>query len=126
MESGTVNITGAGDDGIQVELKGDTSTGKTKGHEDEDSGNFYQEDGELSISGYRGKAIKADGYITFSGGTQNFDKSDVSDATGIDSILTDDASETRVFDLQGRQIKASKSGLYIIKNGSKARKVLVK
>ena len=126
MESGTVNITGAGDDGIQVELVGSTSTGKTTGHEDEDSGNFYQEDGELSISGYRGKAIKADGYITFSGGTQNFDKSDVSDATGIDSILTDDASETRVFDLQGRQIKASKSGLYIIKNGSKARKVLVK
>ena len=126
MESGTVNITGAGDDGIQVELKGETSTGKTTGHEDEDSGNFYQEDGTLSISGYAGKAIKADGIITYIGGTQNFDKADVADATGIDSILTDDASETRVFDLQGRQTKASKSGLYIIKNGTKVQKVLVK
>ena len=126
MESGTVNITGAGDDGIQVELDGDVSTGKTSGHEDEDSGNFYQEDGTLSISGYGGKAIKADGYVTFSGGTQNFDKSDVADATGIDTVLTDESSETRAFDLQGRQSKASRSGLYIIKNGSKARKVLVK
>ena len=126
MESGTVNITGAGDDGIQVELVGSTSTGKTTGHEDEDSGNFYQEDGELSISGYRGKAIKADGTITYTGGTQNFDKTDVADATGIDSILTDDASETRVFDLQGRQTKVSKPGLYIIQNGTKARKILVR
>lgn len=126
MESGTVNITGAGDDGIQVELKGDTSTGKTTGHEDEDSGNFYQEDGTLSISGYASKAIKADGTITYTGGTQNFDKTDVADATGIDSVWTDDATEMRVFDLLGRQAKASKSGLYIIKNGSKARKILVK
>ena len=127
MESGTVNITGAGDDGIQVELKGDTSTGETTGHDDEDSGNFYQEDGTLSISGYDGKAIKADGTITYTGGTQNFDTSDVADATGIDAILTDDALETsRVFDLQGRQTKASKSGLYIIQNGLKTHKVLVK
>ena len=126
MESGTVNITGAGDDGIQVELNGKTSTGKTTGHEDEDSGNFYQEDGTLSISGYAGKAIKADGTITYTGGTQNFDKTDVADATGIDSILTNDASETRVFDLQGRQTKVSKPGLYIIQNGTKARKILVR
>ena len=126
MESGTVNITGAGDDGIQVELDGDVSTGKTPGHEDEDSGNFYMEDGTLSISGYGGKAIKADGYVTFSGGTQNFDKSDVIDISGIDDILTDESSEIRVFDLQGRQSKPSKSGLYIIKKGSKARKVLVR
>ena len=126
MESGTVNIIGAGDDGIQVELKGDASTGKTTGHDDEDSGNFYQEDGTLSISGYAGKAIKADGVITYSGGTQNFDKTDVADATGIEVILTDDASETHVFDLLGRQTKASKPGLYIIQNGSKVKKVLVK
>lgn len=126
MESGTVNITGAADDGIQVELDGSTSTGKIAGHEDEDSGNFYMEDGTLSISGYGSKAIKADGYITFTGGTQNFDKNDIADVTGIDAILTDDASETRAFDLQGRLTSASKPGLYIIKNGSKARKVLVR
>lgn len=126
MESGMVNITGASDDGIQVELDGSSSTGKTVGHEDEDSGNFYQEDGTLSISGYGGKAIKADGIITFAGGTQNFDKSDVTDITGIDDILTNDSSETRVFDLQGRQTKASKSGLYIIKKDSETRKILVK
>jgi hypothetical protein len=125
MESGTVNITGATDDGIQVELDGSTSTGKTSGHEDEDSGNFYQEDGTLSISGYGGKAIKADGNIVFSGGKQDFDISDVID-TGIDTELTEDASEIRLFDLYGRQTKAAKSGLYIIKNGPKTRKILVR
>ena len=46
------------------------------------------------------------------------------DVTGIDDILTDESSETRVFDLQGRQTKASKSGLYIIKKDSETRSKL--
>ena len=41
MESGSINISGTGDDGIQADLDGDTSTGMTTNHEDEDSGNGY-------------------------------------------------------------------------------------
>ena len=126
MESGTINITGASDDGIQVELDGSKSTGKTSGHEDEDSGNFYMQDGTLSISGYGGKAIKADGYITFSGGKQNFDTSDVSDAMGISHIVNDALSGGQWFDLQGRHTDAPKSGVYILKNGTTARKIIVR
>ena len=43
MESGTINISGTDDDGIQCDLDGDTSTGITENHEDEDSGNIYLE-----------------------------------------------------------------------------------
>ena len=51
MESGTVNISGTDDDGIQCDLDGDTSTGMTTNHEDEDSGNIYIEGGTVTISG---------------------------------------------------------------------------
>ena len=50
MESGTVTISGVGDDGIQVDLDGKESTGETADHEDEDSGNIYLEDGTLTIT----------------------------------------------------------------------------
>ena len=76
MESGNVSISGVGDDGIQTELSGTASTGVMPNHEDEDSGNFYMLDGVLTISNYEGKAITADGTITYNGGTQNFDTSD--------------------------------------------------
>ena len=42
MESGTINISGVEDDGIQCEIDGDSPTGETTDHEDEDSGRFYQ------------------------------------------------------------------------------------
>ena len=57
MESGTVNITSPGDDGIQVSLKDEKSTGATTGHEDEDSGNFYMTGGTLKITGHGGVCI---------------------------------------------------------------------
>ena len=70
MESGTVNISGTGDDGIQCDLDGDTSTGTTVNHEGEDSGNVYVEGGTLTISvtGAATKGIKAAGDIMVSGG----------------------------------------------------------
>ena len=85
MESGTVNITSPGDDGIQVSLKDEKSTGATTGHEDEDSGNFYMTGGTLKITGHGGVCIKADGTISYSGGSQDFNTSDVIEnaATGI-------------------------------------------
>ena len=126
MESGTVNITGATEDGIQVELDGTTSTGITANHEDEDTGNFYQEGGTLTISGYGGKAIKADGSITYKGGTQNFNTSDTSAATGISQIENEASADATYYDIQGRKINTISKGLYIFKNGNTTKKILVR
>lgn len=126
MESGTVDITGATEDGIQVELDGTTSTGITANHEDEDTGNFYQEGGTLTISGYGGKAIKADGSITYKGGTQNFNTSDTSAATGISQIENEASADATYYNLQGRKIITISKGLYIFKNGNTTKKILVR
>ena len=126
MESGTVNISAATEDGIQVELSGTSSTGTTTNHDDEDSGNFYMEDGTLTIGNYGGKAVKADGSITFSGGTQNFDTSDITVAAGIASIANSIKSELKSYDLHGRRVSASKPGIYILKGGDNAKKVILK
>ena len=127
MESGTVSISGVGDDGIQVELDGTTSTGELEDHEEEDSGNFYMIDGELSISDYKGKAVKADGNVTFSGGTQSFDINDIE--TEIEDILKPGNDDTEaVYNLQGRRVTVGQSqkGVYIIKSNNGVRKVLMK
>ena len=129
MKSGTVNISDAGDDGIQVELKEDTPTAATADHEDEDTGNFYMEDGELTISACGGKAIKADGSVNISGGTQNYDKSAVVEyALGISNIVVDDlGGSDAVYDLNGRQLPDGKSlsrGVYIIRKGNQVKKAI--
>ncbi|MBQ6741283.1 MAG: carbohydrate-binding domain-containing protein [Bacteroidales bacterium] len=69
MESGTVNISGTEDDGIQCDLDGDTSTGETEEHEDEDSGNIYIEGGSITVNcaAIAAKGIKAAGDIFISG-----------------------------------------------------------
>jgi hypothetical protein len=71
MKSGTVTISGVGDDGIQCDLGGTTSTGETTDHEDEDTGNVYLEGGTLTITttAAASKGIKADGSMTVSDGT---------------------------------------------------------
>ncbi len=72
MKSGTVTISGVGDDGIQCDYGDATAlTGETTDHEDEDTGNMYFEGGTLNITttATGAKAIKAEGGITFSGGT---------------------------------------------------------
>ncbi len=70
MKSGTVTISGVADDGIQCDLDGDTSTGETTDHEDEDSGNIYLEGGTLNVTvtAAAAKAVKAAGDIKVSGG----------------------------------------------------------
>lgn len=132
MEKGTINISGVKDDGIQVELDDEaTKTGTTTDHEDENSGNFYMESGTLTIASYSGKAIKADGKISLSG-TQNFDKNDILEnaASSISSIMTDNLSgEEAIYDLQGRQLPKNATlpkGIYLIKNGKKAKKVMIR
>ena len=71
MESGEINISGTDDDGIQCDLEGDTSTGETTDHEDEDSGNIYISDGTVNITctATAAKGIKCDGDMNISGGT---------------------------------------------------------
>ena len=74
MKSGNVTIKGVGDDGIQAELESDdTTTAETEGHEDENSGNLYVEDGTLSITipttAAGGKCLKAEGLARINGGT---------------------------------------------------------
>lgn len=130
MESGNVSISGAGDDGIQVELSGNASTGVMPQHEDEDSGNFYMANGTLTISNYEGKAIVADGTITYSGGTQNFDTSDTKILAGIEDIQASKPSRIQdgIYDLQGRKLQAAPQHrcIYIIVENGQAKKVIRK
>lgn len=134
QESGTIKITGATDDGIQVELGGTASTGATTGHEDEDSGNFYQTDGTLSISGFGGKAIKADGSVSLlTGKYSGFALTDVSENNATRICLTAiDATghqPVAVYDLSGHRLSASAAlapGLYLVKRDGKLVKKLVK
>ena len=132
MSSGTISITSPEDDGIQVELKGETSTGKTTDHEDEDSGNFYMVGGNLNITGHGGVCIKTDGTITYSGGTQNFNKNDVVEnaksTTGIHQAEIATTEAEVYYDLQGRQLPEGqpRKGVYIVKQGNKVSKRLVK
>ena len=74
MKSGNVTIKGVGDDGIQADLESDdTTTAEAEGHEDENSGNLYVEDGTLSITipttAAGGKCLKAEGLARINGGT---------------------------------------------------------
>ena len=70
MQSGSITISGTQDDGIQCDLDGDTSTGETTDHEDEDSGNIYIEGGtlDITVTAAAAKGIKADGDMKISDG----------------------------------------------------------
>lgn len=125
MESGTITINNTQEDGIQVELSGLTPTGITTDHEDEDTGNFYMEAGTLTISNCSGNNIKADGIITYTGGTQNFDKNNTAINAGIENI-TVNGTISNTYDLQGRATNSRQKGLYIVRQDDKAKKVLMK
>ena len=70
MQSGSITISGTQDDGIQCDLDGDTSTGETTDHEDEDSGNIYIEGGtlDITVTAAAAKGINADGDMKISDG----------------------------------------------------------
>ena len=121
IESGTISISGAQDDGIQVELSSDPQTGTTASHEDENSGNFYMTAGKLTIaSGYQGKAIKADGSIKLTGGTRNFDTAETMEYADIEGIeMTPQETTDAVYDLQGRKAGAHTRGIVVNKQGKK-------
>ena len=125
MESGTVTISGVQDDGIQVELSGTTSTGRTTAHEDEDSGNFYMEDGTLRIDVIEGKGehVKADGSIVYGGGTHSF-----TTTSGIADIEQDEAGrQASCFDLLGRPVNAASArGIILTRRQGKTIKTTVR
>lgn len=131
MESGTVTINGVGDDGIQVEQDANSPiTGSTPKHEDENSGNFYMEGGTLTISNYKGKAIVADGSITYTNNsTLNFDTSDTKILAGIEDLQAHPARIVNgIYDLQGRRLNAvpQRRSVYIIVENGAAKKVFRK
>ena len=133
MSSGELNISGVEDDGIQVELKDSVSTGTLKDHEDEDSGNFYMTGGTLTINDVGAYCIKTDGTITYSGtGKQVFDTTNVKEnaATAISEISISGSSDRPIYyDLNGRRISRDvllPRGIYIVKEGDKSRKVVVR
>ncbi len=131
LSSGVLTIKGVEDDAIQVELKDSVSTGQTKDHEDEDSGNFYMNGGTLTISEIGGYCIKADGSITFSSGTRNFDTNNIKDyaTTGINPVVSRHSGNRQYYDLNGRRMSNEAvlpRGIYIVKEGDKARKIVVK
>ena len=132
MKSGEVNISGVGSDGIEVGLSGMVSTGEiaatesADAHEDEDSGNFYQDGGTLTISlanGSVGEAISASGKEVHNGGTYNGTNYDTAVKGVSESVSCDSSSE--VYDLSGRKAQGSKRGIRIIKN-SRSTKLVVK
>lgn len=126
MESGVVNIAGAGDDGIQVELKELVSTGETVDHEEEDSGNFYMTGGTLTISGVGNNCVKTDGTISFTGGTQNFDTTNISEnnAAGVVGVTASDNAATEVYDMLGRRLTGlPQRGICIVRENGVVKKV---
>jgi len=137
MKSGTVTLTGIGSDGIETSLKGTTSTGEivadettgVEAHDDEDSGNFYQDGGTLTItlsdSNTTGSMIQVAGTETHSGGTYNG-----TDYTGIKStLIMPENTLPTIYDLDGRQLPANgvrTKGVYIINTNGKTIKTFIK
>ena len=123
MKSGNITIKSVGDDGIQADLESDNdTTAETDGHEEENSGNLYIEDGTLSITipttAAGGKCLKAEGLVRINGGTLTMtasgkvDTSDSSDPSyttaikGSNVILNDGTIEVKVTGAAGRGISA--------------------
>ncbi|MBP5776045.1 MAG: carbohydrate-binding domain-containing protein [Prevotella sp.] len=129
MTSGVVNISDVEDDGIRVELKGETPT-QGSDTEDEDTGNFYMTGGTLTIDNVGAKCIKTAGTITYSGGEQNFDKTNTEQnaVSAIHAVPVQTKDTEAIYDLSGRRVTDSQlsKGVYIIRRGGKTQKVLIK
>ncbi len=128
MKSGTVTMTNIGSDGIDVSMDGTTAVAATdEEHEDEDTGNFYQDGGTLTItlasSNTTGSLIQATGTVTHSAGTFNGETFD----SAVRGIEVEGNTPTVIYDLSGRRRQAGdmQRGLYIIK-GNKTTKTIVK
>ena len=124
MEGGKLTLSNIGDDGIQIDIDtNDAKTGETTDHEAENSGNFYQTDGTLTISSVAqlsatGTAINAEGTEQHTGGTYN-------NLTGITPAVAGRADAGgAAYDMSGRRIAQGQKhkGIHIWNN----RKVIVR
>lgn len=124
MESGTLQITSPGDDGIQVSYKDEPPT------EEEDTGIFTQQDGTISITSPANYCVKADAAINFNGGTQDFDTQNIlpnAASTAISNVKAEVTGEAEgIYDLNGRSLPetGNRKGIYIIKRQGKTTKVI--
>lgn len=126
MESGEVNLSGFGDDGIQISLKtNDTSA--------ENTGNFTLNGGTINIDmkGATGSGVKAVGTsTTATGATLN-----IKNSTALDEVLANEGNVV-VYNLLGRQVGifmdadaarlSLEKGLYIFASKSGSEKVFVR
>ncbi len=123
MESGELNLSGFGDDGIQVSLKtNDTSA--------ENTGNFTLNGGTINIdmAGASGNGVKAAGTTTTSAGA----KLNITNTTDLDKILANE-SNVVVYNMSGRPVgifsdsRAAKlslgKGLYIFVSKNRREKI---
>ena len=125
-----MSISDVADEGIRVELKGETPTAGSE-TEDEDTGNFYMAGGSLTINNVGEYCIKTDGTISYTGGNQNFTLTNVQEnaATAIQSVQFSGNDTEAVFDLSGRQLPKDalrQKGIYIVRSQQSTRKVIVK
>ncbi len=121
MQSGTLSVSGVGDDAVQAELNGTTNTGQTADHEEEDSGNIYIDGGTLTLTttanGAKGlksdsTVIVNDGTLTInaSGGVDTTDASDPSYVAGISAgkfVQNGGTIQMTVKGTSGRGVKAN-------------------
>ena len=111
MESGTLTISGTGDDGIQCDIDNSEGTpiaatdAAEGGHEDEDTGNIYLQGGTININvtADAAKGIKAEGDIIVSDGT-------VTIATSGGGLWDSDKSKTKAAACIGADGAANISG----------------
>ena len=136
MKSGTVNISNVGSDGIDVSLDGVTSTGEiqatatTEAHDEEDSGNFYQDGGTLNValasSNTTGSLLQVSGTVYHNAGS--FNGTDYGSGISTPTIVPDHA--TVYIPLSGQSSVPSsrrlQPGIYIYKNGLETKKLLIK
>ena len=115
-----------------MELKDTTVTGTIKDHEDEHSGIFYMTGGTLSIKNVGAYCIKVAGTIQYSGtGKQDFDTNNVkeNDTAINDLVISPSQDRPSYYDLSGRRMPdgaALPRGIYIVKEGDRTRKVIIR
>lgn len=123
MESGTVTLENIGSDGIEVDIdSSSTQTAELTDHDGENSGNFYQEDGTLTISAT--ELISVGGTEYHRGGTYNG-----TSYSGISTISGDAATTTTadgIYDLNGRRVSTPTKGIYLIHSNGKTTKAIIK
>jgi hypothetical protein len=105
MESGLINLSGFGDDGIQVSLKTDDTSV-------ENTGNFTMTGGTINVNMYgaAGESVKAEGTQSVAAAA----KLNIETAQGVDQVPSDQVQSTKVI----------RDGQLVIERGGKIFNIL--